>query len=253
MSRLTNSPFLLFGVSLVALWLSAWFGAEVLGRYATRKREAREDWGTVLAACLTLLGLIIGFSFSMAVSRYDVRGRSEAAEATAIATEYARADFLQPPDAEKARLLLKSYLNKRIRFFDARDAADLRSLDTETNELKQQLWSVVQATAATQPNPVTALAVSGMNDVLNSQGNTQAAWWDRIPTEGWALMGLIAILCNLLLGFVAVRNEGHGLFLILPLVVSIAFFLIADIDSPSGGGVIHIVPHNLVSLSETMH
>jgi len=74
----------------------------------------------------------------MAVSRYDVRGRSEAAESTAIGTEYARADFLQPPDAEKARLLLKSYLNKRIRFFDARDPADLRTLETETNELKQQ-------------------------------------------------------------------------------------------------------------------
>ena len=122
----------------------------------------------------------------------------------------------------------------------------------KTYELKRQLWSVVQATAVTQHNPVTALAVSGMNDVLHSQGITQAAWWDRIPTEGWALMGLIAILCNALLGFVAVRNEERGLFLILPLAVSIAFFLIADIDSPGGGGVIHIVPHNLVSVSETM-
>src|SRR5215510_262556 len=128
MSRLTNSPFLFFGISLLSLWLSAWFGADVLGRYATRKREAREDWGTVLAACLTLLGLIIGFSFSMAVSRYDLRGRSEAAEATAISTEYARADFLQPPDAARARLLLRSYLDSRIRFYNTRDAADVRAL-----------------------------------------------------------------------------------------------------------------------------
>src|SRR5262245_53782230 len=252
MSRLTNSPFLFFGVSLALLWLSAWFGAEVLGKYATRRRDTREDWGTVLAACLTLLGLIIGFSFSMAVSRYDLRGRSEAAEATAIGTEYARADFLQPADAARARLLLRTYLDRRIRFFNTRDPADLRVLDTETNELKRQLWSVVQATAATQPNPVTALVVSGMNDVLNAQGSTQAAWWDRIPTEGWALMGLIAILCNGLVGFVAFRNDGRGLFVILPLAVSIAFFLIADIDSPSGGGVIHIAPQNLLSLFETM-
>src|SRR5262245_23924497 len=252
MSRLTNSPFLFFGVSLLTLWLSAWFGAEVLGRYATRRRDTHGDWETVLAACLTLLVLIIGFSFSMAVNRYDLRERSEAAEATAIGTEYARADFLEPPDAARARLLLRSYLNSRIRFFNTRNVADLRMLDTETNELKRQLWSVVQPTAAAQPNPVTALAVSGMNDVLNSQGSTQAAWGDRVPAEGWALMALIAILCNTLLGFVAVRNEGRGFFLILPLAVSIAFFLIADIDSPSGGGVIHIVPRNLVSLSETM-
>ncbi len=252
MSNLTNSPFVFLGISFIALWLSAWFGAQVLGRYATRRRETHQDWGTVLAACLTLLGLIIGFSFSMAVSRFDRRAGSEEAEATAIGTEYARADFLQPPDAARARLLLRTYLDRRIRFFNTRDAADLRLLDTETNELKRQLWSVVQATAATQPNPLTALAVSGMNDVLNSHGSTQAAWWDRIPTEGWALMGLIAILCNAVLGVVAFRNEGRGLFLILPVAVSIAFFLIADIDSPSGGGVIHIVPRNLLSLSETM-
>jgi hypothetical protein len=43
------------------------------------------------------------------------------------------------------------------------------------------------------------------------------AWWDRIPAEGWALMGLIAILYNALLGFGAARNEERGLFLILPL------------------------------------
>src|SRR5262249_17892207 len=157
---------------------------------------------------------------------YDQRGNSEAAEATAIRTEYARTDFLQPADATRARLLLRTYVDRRIRFFNTRDPAGLRALDVETTELQRQFWSGVQATAATQPNPVTALTVSGMNDVLSSQGSTQAAWWDRIPEEGWALMVLIAILCNGLVGFVALRNEGRGLFLILPLVVSIAFFLI---------------------------
>ena len=39
-----------------------------------------------------------------------------------------------------------------------------------------------------QPTPVIALAVSGMNDVLNSQGYTQAAWWNRIPIAAWGLM-----------------------------------------------------------------
>ena len=44
------------------------------------------------------------------------------------------------------------------------------------------------------------LIVEGMNDILNSQAYTQAAWWDRIPIEAWGLMGLIAISCNLLIG-----------------------------------------------------
>jgi hypothetical protein len=115
------------------------------------------------------------------------------------------------------------------------------------------LWSAVKASAAAQPTPIVALAVSGMNDVLNSQGYTQAAWWNRIPTAAWALMATIAICCNMLIGYSMrdVKAE-RILLLILPLVVSIAFFLIADIDSPRGG-VIRVIPHNLMSLSESLH
>ena len=91
--------------------------------------------------------------------------------------------------------------------------------------------------------------VSGMNDVLNSQGYTQAAWWNRIPDAAWALMGLIAISCNLLFGYGERRTS--TLALALPLIVSIAFFLIADIDSPRSG-VIRNLPQNLIALSQTM-
>src|SRR5262249_34235651 len=73
MSRLADQPFLMFVVSFIALCACAWFGALVLSKYAAPAREVREDLRTILAACLTLLGLIVGFSFSMAVSRYDLR------------------------------------------------------------------------------------------------------------------------------------------------------------------------------------
>jgi hypothetical protein len=59
---------------------------------------------------------------------------------------------------------------------------------------------------------------------LSSQSNTQAAWWNRIPAEAWVLMGLIAILCNLMIGVSARHLEGRSVFLVLPLVMAIAFF-----------------------------
>ena len=58
-----------------------------------------------------------------------------------------------------------------------------------------------------------ALAVSGMNDVLNSQGYTQAAWWNRIPIAAWAMMGLIAIAANVMVGYGA-RRRGALLFVL---------------------------------------
>ena len=111
-------------------------------------------------------------------------------------------------------------------------------------------WSKVPALA--QPNPVVALAVAGMNDVLNAQGYTQAAWWNRIPHAAWWLMGAIAICCNLLIGYGArnARTESR-LLLVLPLVAALSFMLIADIDSPRGG-VIRVSPQNLHSLAASV-
>ena len=91
-----------------------------------------------------------------------------------------------------------------------------------------------------------------MNDVLNSAGYTQAAWWNRIPPAAWVLMALIAICSNVLVGYGARRAEAErDLMVVLPLVVSISFFLIADIDSPRGG-VIRVQPRNLVSLAQSL-
>src|SRR5262245_10726477 len=71
--------------------------------------DDQEGFSTVRNATLTLLGLIIGFSFSMAVTRYDQRKNYEEAEANAIGTEYVRADLLPAEDAGKVRKLLIRY------------------------------------------------------------------------------------------------------------------------------------------------
>jgi len=249
MNNLTDSPPLVFAISLVALSLSAWLGASARQRL---DQDSREDFGVILAATLTLLGLIIGFSFSMAINRYDQRKSYEEAEANAIGTEYLRADLLPTADAAVTRRLLESYLAQRISFYRTRDPRRLKDIDSQTLRLQKQLWDAVRAPATAQPYPVLALVVAGMNDVLNSQGYTQAAWWNRIPVAAWALMGMVAIVCNAMIGF-----GGRGprprrvLLVVLPLVLSISFFLIADIDSPRGG-VIRVSPQNLLALAESL-
>jgi hypothetical protein len=91
-----------------------------------------------------------------------------------------------------------------------------------------------------------------MNDVLNSHGYTQAAWWNRIPLAAWGLMVAIAICSNALLGFGARDAQRESkLLLILPLVAATAFFLIADIDSPRGGP-IRVHPQNLLNLASSL-
>jgi hypothetical protein len=247
-----NHPLMLFATSVLMLGFSTWVGFSVLRRGRALDEGLMEDFGVVVAATLTLLGLIIGFSFSMAVGRYEQRKSFEEAEANAIGTELVRADLLPPADATKVRALLKRYLDQRILFYTTLDRQELPQVNERTAELQKELWSAVAAPATAQPNTLVGLAVSGMNDVLNSQGYTQAAWWNRIPSAAWALMAVIAICCTLLVGYGARASKAHAVFLsVLPFVLSIAFMLIADIDSPRGG-LIRLVPQNLKSLSESL-
>jgi hypothetical protein len=245
-----ESPITVFIISLVAQLLAAYAGDFLRGRGYKLGAADREDFNLVRNAALTLLALIIGFSFSMAVTRYDQRKNYKEAEANAIGTEFVRADLLPAEEAASVRKLLAEYNDQRIQFYITRDQAKIAQIDADTAKLQAELWAAISRAAAAHPTPVVALAASGMNDVLNSQGYTQAAWWNRIPVAAWGLMGLIAICCNLLVGYG--EHRARALILsILPVIVSISFYLIADIDSPRGG-VIKVSPQNLIATSQFM-
>jgi hypothetical protein len=239
-------PPTVFASAFVIQYVADYMGDFLRRRGAPIEETARKDFGTILPAALTLLGLIIGFSFSMASSRYDQRKTLEEAEANAIGTEYARADLMPTAQAVQMRDLLVKYAEQRILFYRDIDAARLRQVDSETAVLQNELWHAVTSPALAAPTPVAALVVAGMNDVLNSQGYTQAAWWNRLPAGAWGLLILVAIASNFLFGY-SERREGRVRLMLLPLIVSVPLFLIADIDTPRSG-VIHVVPQNLIAL-----
>ena len=150
--------------------------------------------------------------------------------------------------AARSRKLCASF-NQRILFYTNTDDAQRTRIDERVNQLEAHLWDAVRGQAAAQPTPVTALVLAGMNDVINSHGYTQAAYWNRIPTAAWYLLAAIALCCNVLFGY---RMQTTGkLALVLPLVVSISLLLIADIDAPRHG-LIHVSPQNLESLARSL-
>jgi hypothetical protein len=243
-------PIVIFVLILVLQWLAAQAGA-----YLRRRRKGsldddeRQDFNVILGAAVTLLGLIIGFSFSMAITRYDQRKNLEAEEANAIGTEYVRAGLLPTADSTQTRELLKQYLRQRMLFYVTRDEQLLGEIDAHTSQLQAELWSAVQRPTATQATAVMTLVAAGMNDVLNSQGYTQAAWWNRIPPSAWALMSLFAVSASMLFAYTVRRplQTRPDIRAVLPTMVAIAFFLIADLDSPRSG-IIRVEPHNLTNL-----
>jgi len=248
--NLTDIPILVLIVSFVVLFFATELGDLIRSRVHPITDEERSDFAVVLGATLTLLGLLIGFSFSMAVGSYDLRRSYEQAEASAISTEFMRADLLDPQDAARVRDLLKQYVGVRVQFYTTHGNQHMAKVNADTEDLQSQLWSVVRAGVTANPNPVTALVISGLGDISNAQGDARAAWLNRIPFSAWVLMFLIAVFSNLLIGYGA-HHTSPPLFLVAPVTLSIAFFLISDLDS-TVAGTINVSPKNLVSISRSL-
>lgn len=248
MSYLIDRPWPVLAVSIVALWLSAWIGARAL-RWRAAEDTASVYYDIILGATLTLLSLIIGFTFSMAISHYDQRKSYESAEANAIRTAYLRADLLPPADASTLRALIGKYLEQRILFYEATDEEDLPPIDAQTAQLQADLWSTIRAAGLSTP-----LAVLAVNDMLNARSSAEASWANRISLEAWTLMAAIAICGNALVGYGARKFSARTIpILILPtvFVISISLYLIDDIDSPRSG-LIAVGPTNLRLLARSL-
>ncbi|WP_404994320.1 hypothetical protein [Cupriavidus pauculus] len=251
MRQLISHPAVLFLVMLVLLTASAALGALVLRRRKPIAADAREDFNLVQGATLTLMALLIGFTLSMAVGRYDQRKNLEEEEANAIGTEYLRADLIEGPDTARVKALLARYLDQRLLYYRTRDADQLAEIGAATAQIENEMWLLVRNVAREKPTPIGALVVSGMNDVINSQGYAEAAWLNRIPVSAWSLMVVIAFLSTLMQGYGCRTHSSKAVLFFLPLTVSLSLTLISDIDSPRGG-LIRVAPQNLMSLAASM-
>ncbi len=252
MHRLLDHPLLWAIIWLVVLLIAALLGRQLRARRKTLGEGEKEDLNLILSATLTLLSLLVGFSFSMASARYDHRKGLEAQEAAVIGTEYERAALLPQPQALHVERLLRAYVDDRIAFYNApNDASDTKNL-SDTLALQNKLWESVRGPAVAHPNSITALVADGMNKVTDSERSTQAAWEDRVPIPAWALMFVIAIFSCALIGYYEQPSEKpRRFYVLLPLLLAVASYIIADLDSPRGG-LITVSAKNLEGVTQSI-
>ena len=146
MGALIDNPFAVFAIAVIAQWGAAFIGDLLRRSLRPLKKDERDDLDTVLTATLTLLALIIGFSFSMAVTRYDQRKNYEAAEANAIGTQYLRADLLPAEVAASVRQRLKVYVEQRINFFNSK-GQPRQEVGPDPAKVQDELWSLIRSEA----------------------------------------------------------------------------------------------------------
>jgi hypothetical protein len=113
MAWLATLPLMGIGlVILVALLAAATIGYR--GHIWLRQRRGETDTEShdhLLSAVLGLLALLLGFTFSLALNRYEARRDLVVQEANAIGTTWLRAQLLEPPNSAAMSNLLRSYLD----------------------------------------------------------------------------------------------------------------------------------------------
>lgn len=186
-------PTVLFLTLLFIFIAAVAFGAFILRRALPLPDHERDDFNVVQTSTLTLLALLIGFSLSMAVGRYDTCKDLEENEANAIGTEYARADLADAAISAQMKRALVEYTRLRLAHFKTRDPQEIARNERETTELQTKLWEMASQVAKAVPTPISATVATGMNDALNSQEYSEAALINRIPLGTWPLMIAIAL------------------------------------------------------------
>ena len=198
---------------------------------------------------LGLLALLLGFTFSMAVSRYDTRRSLVLKEANAIGTAWLRAGLL--PEAQRARVkeLLRRYLDVRLKYEalsrDPGQFAEGRRLSTQ---LQNELWQHAEVAAAL-PNPVTATFVTALNEVIDTDAERIAAARNQIPTGVWGLLIIVAGFGCFTTSYGSGAHGARSMFtnLFLPGLIAIVITLIFDLTH-ARQGIIGISQHPLIEL-----
>jgi hypothetical protein len=195
-------------------------------------QNRKEQINAIGDGLFVLLSLLVSFTLTMAVSRYDQRRELVVREADAIGTTYLRAATLEQPYQGNVEQLLRNYVDARIDFFVAGfDPAQVEQAVRHSSRLQQELWKNLVAVSQSDRTPVAVAFMNSLNEVIDLDSQRLAALQNRIPPRVWMLIAIVALIAVFTGGLTLKRR--FWLTLVLgPMTIAVAVGLIADADSP---------------------
>ncbi|MES2283622.1 MAG: hypothetical protein V4542_19590 [Pseudomonadota bacterium] len=199
---------------------------------------------SVTGATLALLGLLLAFSFSMAVSRYEARKVVVLMEANAIGTAWLRTDFLQPGPSQTVRQLLRDYVKTRIEYHDsAAETQKSQEFISQAKDIQDRIWAVA-AVMGNYREPQQSTHFSALTEAVIAMGSVRNerryAIENQVPSSVIALLMIITLQAAALTGFAfGANNRRLRLALIgFPLLLSLVIYTILDLDRPTRGWIV---------------
>ncbi len=235
-----GEPWLAYAIVIVLVVIAGEAGRLVGIRWRRVRPDAQvAELGTLEAAGLGLLALMIGFTFAMTLSRFDARLRGVLDEANAISTATLRSGLLPPPHAGEVKRLLADYVRVRLDLIDGpRDAAALDKAVQHSNRLQAELWQHAIAVSLAEPQSIPAgLFAAGLNQMFDLQETRLAAGRNRVPPAVLFLLLGIAVSVVGLSGYVAGLGgrSGRVPHALMAILLAAVIAMVDDIDRSQSG------------------
>src|SRR5215467_13703757 len=199
--------------------------------------HTKSNISTVEAGILAVLGLLLGFTMSMAVTRFEVRKHLVLEEANAIGTAHLRTQLLPAAEGKEIADLLRAYTNVRVPPGDGRDVYEqIIAARQESARLQSEFWQ--RAVAYGQREPIRAgLLLQSLNGVIDLDAARWLAFQDHVPETVIYVIALVGLLAAMVVGYTFGLGGLRQLFSIcmLSLAITLVLMVIIDLDRPLEG------------------
>lgn len=211
----------------------------------------RSQTNSIQAAMLGLLALLLGFTFTMALQRFDTRSQAVIDEANAIGTAYLRTELLPDELRTEARDLFDEYLQLRVQMqaLDLTRTEDRRSAKAALSRLQHRLWDVSLRATEIDPRPsTTGLLIQSLNSMFDAYASRDAALQKHVPEVVLLVLFAVFMIAGSVLGYAGGLHGARPVLATVAMTVLIilVIFLILDLDRPRRG----LIRVNQDSMSE---
>lgn len=218
-------------------------------------KDARPQHLTVEAGILGILGLLLGFTMSMALTRFEVRKHLVLEEAQAIGSAYLFTQLLPVEEGKGIADLLRAYTDVRIRGTDARDVyKQITAARQEAGRLQEAFWQRAVAYGQKEPNVVRAgLLLQSLKEVIQLDAARWMAFQDHVPAMVICAIAIVGLLAVMTVGYTFGLSGLRQPFSIcmMSLAITLVLVIIVDVDRPREG-LIRVSQQPLLDLQEQL-
>ena len=249
---------LIAGVLLVSMVLAIEMGYRLGLRTQVAANDAfKTHVNTIGASLLGILALLLGFTFSLSLQRFDNRSQAVVEEANAIGTTYLRSQLLPASVRSDVQKLLREYLELRIQAsaITLVDQAEREMLLAKANHAQTALWAYARQAAEEEPNPVTSgLFIQSLNELIDNFGKRDAALNRHVPEVVLLLLYVTFLMAGAIVGYgsgVAGYRTSFATYIMVALIVVLVFIII-DLERPRRG-LIEVSQKSLIDLQTVIN